>query len=92
MPFMAHLDPKNNVNLKWGFSDVQVTITFQLTVKTTGWVGFGLSPNGGMAGADIVIGGVGRDGNYFKVFKSIITAIRHNLISVFSHGSSYFRS
>uniref|UniRef100_A0A674DDF7 Monooxygenase, DBH-like 1, like n=1 Tax=Salmo trutta TaxID=8032 RepID=A0A674DDF7_SALTR len=42
MPFMAHLDPKNNVNLKWGFSDVQVTITFQLTVKTTGWVGFRL--------------------------------------------------
>ncbi|XP_055764097.1 DBH-like monooxygenase protein 2 homolog [Salvelinus fontinalis] len=66
MPFMAHLDPENNVNLKWGFSDVQDTITFQLTVKTTGWVGFGLSPNGGMAGADIVIGGVGRDSNYFK--------------------------
>ncbi|XP_071187214.1 DBH-like monooxygenase protein 2 homolog [Salvelinus alpinus] len=43
MPFMAHLDPENNVNLKWGFSDVQDTITFQLTVKTTGWVGFGLS-------------------------------------------------
>uniref|UniRef100_A0A674APS7 Monooxygenase, DBH-like 1, like n=1 Tax=Salmo trutta TaxID=8032 RepID=A0A674APS7_SALTR len=66
MPFMAQLDPENNVNLKWGFSDVQDTITFQLTVKTTGWVGFGLSPNGGMAGADIVIGGVGQDGNYFK--------------------------
>ncbi|KAM9397619.1 LOW QUALITY PROTEIN: DBH-like monooxygenase protein 2 homolog [Salvelinus alpinus] len=65
----AHLDPENNVNLKWGFSDVQNTITFQLTVKTTGWVGFGLSPNGG-AGADIVIGGVGRDSNYFKLFKS----------------------
>ncbi|XP_045074430.1 DBH-like monooxygenase protein 2 homolog [Coregonus clupeaformis] len=66
MPFMAHLDSDNNVNLKWGFSEVQGTITFQLTVKTTGWVGFGLSPNGGMAGADIVIGGVGRNGNYFR--------------------------
>ncbi|XP_041755299.1 DBH-like monooxygenase protein 2 homolog [Coregonus clupeaformis] len=66
MPFMEHLDVDNNVILKWGFSEVQGTITFQLTFKTTGWVGFGFSPNGDMAGADIVIGGVGPKANYFK--------------------------
>ncbi|KAK6306094.1 hypothetical protein J4Q44_G00230190 [Coregonus suidteri] len=66
MPFMEHLDVDNNVILKWGFREVQGTITFQLTFKTTGFVGFGFSPNGDMAGADIVIGGVGPKANYFK--------------------------
>ncbi|XP_041716334.1 DBH-like monooxygenase protein 2 homolog isoform X1 [Coregonus clupeaformis] len=63
MPFMEHLD--TDVILKWGFSEVQGTIMFQLTVKTTGWLGFGFSPNGGMAASDIVIGGVGPNGTYF---------------------------
>lgn len=71
MPFMEHLDTDNNVILKWGFSEVQGAITFQLPFKTTGWVGFGFSPNGDMAGADFVIGGVGPKANYFKVSKSL---------------------
>lgn len=33
------------------------TITFEIIAQTTGWIGFGLSPTGGMPGADIVIGG-----------------------------------
>uniref|UniRef100_A0A8C2H7N4 Monooxygenase, DBH-like 1, like n=1 Tax=Cyprinus carpio TaxID=7962 RepID=A0A8C2H7N4_CYPCA len=41
------------------------TILFELTVNTSGWVGFGFSPKGGMTGADIVIGGVGPEGRYF---------------------------
>ncbi|XP_028253404.1 DBH-like monooxygenase protein 2 homolog [Parambassis ranga] len=66
MPFMVFLDQDHLVCLKWGFDDQYGTITFQLTVNTTGWVGFGLSPNGGMKGADIVIGGLGPSGEYFK--------------------------
>ena len=31
---------------------------FQLHGNTNGWVGMGISPNGGMTGADIVIGWV----------------------------------
>lgn len=65
LPFTEHLDTDGMVTLRWGFSEVEQNITFQLSVNTTGWVGFGLSPNGDMRGADIVIGGVGPNGTYF---------------------------
>ncbi|XP_071773863.2 DBH-like monooxygenase protein 2 homolog [Centroberyx gerrardi] len=65
MPFMEYLDPDSLVCLKWGFNKVQGTITFALSVNTTSWVGLGFSPNGGMQGSDIVIGGVGPSGRYF---------------------------
>ncbi|XP_030261454.1 DBH-like monooxygenase protein 2 homolog [Sparus aurata] len=66
LPFMEYLDENHLVCLKWGFDDVQGTITFKFVVNTTGWVGFGFSPNGGMQGADIVMGGLGSSGSYFK--------------------------
>ena len=54
--------------LQWTFDDVRKTITFNVVVHTTGWVGFGLSPNGGMVGSDVVIGWVSSDGRtYFHV-------------------------
>ncbi|KAM7395407.1 hypothetical protein PAMA_006932 [Pampus argenteus] len=65
MPFMVYLDNNHMVCLKWGFDNLEGSITFKLEVNTTGWVGFGLSPNGGMAGSDIVIGGLGPNGQYF---------------------------
>jgi hypothetical protein len=37
-------------------------IQFELHCRSTGWVGFGLSPNGGMTGADIAIGWVDNAG------------------------------
>lgn len=67
MPFMEYLDPDHLVSLKWGFDDLEGNITFQLTVNSTGWVGFGFSPNGGMKGSDIVMGGLGTSGSYFTV-------------------------
>ncbi|XP_073788581.1 DBH-like monooxygenase protein 2 homolog isoform X1 [Danio rerio] len=65
LPFSEHLDLEHNVQLKWGFDKIQGTILFQLSVNTSGWISFGLSPNGGMTGADIVIGGVDNKGTYF---------------------------
>lgn len=65
LPFSEYLDSGSSVLLRWGFDLVKDSIMFELSVKTTGWVGFGFSPNGGMEGADIVIGGVGPDGIYF---------------------------
>ncbi|KAL0967362.1 hypothetical protein UPYG_G00251280 [Umbra pygmaea] len=50
------LDPHGKYHLKWRFD--QRTITFEIEVETTGYVGFGLSPNGAMAFSDIVISGV----------------------------------
>ncbi|KAL5500620.1 hypothetical protein EMCRGX_G012211 [Ephydatia muelleri] len=51
--------------LQWTFDDVRKTITFNVVVHTTGWVGFGLSPNGGMVGSDVVIGWVSGDGKTY---------------------------
>uniref|UniRef100_A0A8C2DCP4 Monooxygenase, DBH-like 1, like n=1 Tax=Cyprinus carpio TaxID=7962 RepID=A0A8C2DCP4_CYPCA len=65
LPFSEHLDPEHKVQLKWGFDEIQGTILFELTINTSGWVGFGFSPKGGMTGADIVIGGVRPEGRYF---------------------------
>ena len=67
LPFMEYLDPDHVVCLKWGFDNLQGNITFQLAVNSTGWVSFGLSPNGGMKGSDIVMGGLGPSGSYFTV-------------------------
>lgn len=67
MPFMEYLDQNHLVCLKWGFDNPQGNITFKLVVNTTGWVGFGFSPNGGMKGSDIVMGGLGPSGSYFTV-------------------------
>ncbi|XP_056261677.1 DBH-like monooxygenase protein 2 homolog [Seriola aureovittata] len=66
MPFMVYLDQDHLVCLKWGFDNLQGNIVFKLTVNTTGWVSFGMSPNGGMKGSDIVIGGLGPSGSYFS--------------------------
>ncbi|XP_044024444.1 DBH-like monooxygenase protein 2 homolog isoform X2 [Siniperca chuatsi] len=66
MPFMEYLDQDRLVCLKWGFDNLQGNITFKLVVNTTGWVGFGFSPNGEMTGSDIIMGGLGPSGSYFK--------------------------
>ena len=51
--------------LYWSFDTDLRNITFAVRVRTTGWVGFGLSPNGGMADSDIVIGWVNGAGTEF---------------------------
>ncbi len=49
------LDPRDKYFLQWKFDENRKEITFQVEVETLGWVGFGLSPSGGMQGSDIVI-------------------------------------
>uniref|UniRef100_A0A1X7UIG5 DOMON domain-containing protein n=1 Tax=Amphimedon queenslandica TaxID=400682 RepID=A0A1X7UIG5_AMPQE len=44
--------------LYWNFSSSTELISFAVKVQTTGWIGFGLSPNGQMPGSDVVIGWV----------------------------------
>ena len=44
--------------LYWKFDLAVKNIQFAVRVNTTGWVGFGLSPNGGMPNSDVVIGWV----------------------------------
>nr|XP_006815112.1 PREDICTED: DBH-like monooxygenase protein 1 homolog [Saccoglossus kowalevskii] len=56
----AFLDEYGFYKLFWKFN--QEKITFEVHVKTTGYVGFGFSPNGGMPGSDIVIGWMTNNG------------------------------
>ena len=54
--------------LHWNFDRSTEAIYFAVNVSTTGWVGFGLSPNGQMPGSDVVIGWVSNSGEaYFHV-------------------------
>ena len=51
--------------LHWSFDARAQNIRFAVNVSTTGWVGLGLSPTGGMANSDIVIGWVNSSGQAF---------------------------
>ena len=63
-PFSAVLlDTENGYYaLYWNFTRSTESIYFAVNVSTTGWVGFGLSPDGQMTGSDVVIGWVANDG------------------------------
>ena len=56
------LDQSGYYKLYWSFSRRNETITFAVRVRTTGWVGFGLSPNGQMPNSDVIIGWVDGSG------------------------------
>ena len=53
--------------LHWNFNTAERTIAFAVNVSTTGWIGFGISPNGGMVNSDVVIGWVSNGRAYFHV-------------------------
>ena len=59
--------------LFWSINNDAQTIRFAVRVRTTGWVGFGLSPNGQMPQSDVVIGWVDSAGrSYFDVSRMIL--------------------
>jgi len=45
--------------LYWNYTNTD--ITFKAVVKSSGWVGFGLSPNGGMAYSDLIVAYLNQD-------------------------------
>lgn len=61
----AMLSP--DYRLLWSLGPGPQDITFELQVKTLGYVGFGFSKDGRMAGADMVIGWVDHGQVYFQV-------------------------
>ena len=66
--------------LYWNFTRTTESIYFAVNVSTTGWVGFGLSPNEQMPGSDVVIGWVSSAGQtYFAVSCSTIGIIADTL-------------
>ena len=68
-PFSLVLYDQNNqyYGLHWNFTRETQSIYFAVNVSTTGWVGFGLSPNGQMPASDVVIGWVSGGQSYFHV-------------------------
>ena len=46
--------------LYWNYTDTD--ITFEIHAKTTGWVGFGISPNGDMINSDVIIAWINSNG------------------------------
>ena len=78
--------------LHWNFSTAERTITFAVNVSTTGWVGFGISRNGGMVNSDVVIGWVQSGQTYFHVswceMTSVACCITTSILVLFTLCSS----
>ena len=68
-PFRVVLFDQNDqyYGLHWNFTRETQSIYFAVNVSTTGWVGFGLSPNGQMPASDVVIGWINGGQTYFHV-------------------------
>ena len=65
LPHRTLLDSEGKYWLSWGPRGGR--LAFRLEVRTAGYVGFGFSPTGAMAAADIVVGGVARGRPYLQV-------------------------
>jgi hypothetical protein len=67
-PFKATLNTAENgglYELYWTFDNAAENISFAVRVQATGWVGFGISPNGQMPNSDVVIGWVDNGQTFF---------------------------
>lgn len=63
------LDSDNRFHVQWSFDMPSETIIFNICVQTSGWFGFGFSPNGGMTGSDLAIAWVDSYGRaHLQVF------------------------
>lgn len=68
LPHRTLLDSEGKYWLSWGPRGGR--LAFRLEVRTAGYVGFGFSPTGAMAAADIVVGGVAHGRPYLQVSAS----------------------
>jgi len=59
------LDPQGSYLLSWTVDLKLQKITFEVEAATLGYVGFGISPSGGMAGADLFIAGKFTNGSNY---------------------------
>jgi hypothetical protein len=62
----ANDDDKDQYKIFWKVLSTR-EIQFEIHCRTTGWVGLGISTNGGMKGADIAIGWYDSAGPHLKV-------------------------
>ena len=78
------LDKGGNYFLFWNVNDTHVT--FEVHVKTKGYVGFGFSDNGNMFPGDVIVGWVKDGVTHFAVSMSnysvMALAFKHNYVSL----------
>ena len=68
------MDDNNNYKLHWKIDEAEKSIRFAAEVKTTSWIGFGISKDlsGKMSNADLVVGWIDSAGKCFlKVYDSV---------------------
>ena len=53
-----HLLSSPAYELYWSYDSTTTNISVAVRVNTIGWVGFGISPNGGMPSSDVIMGWV----------------------------------
>ncbi|XP_036614582.1 putative DBH-like monooxygenase protein 2 [Trichosurus vulpecula] len=63
--YSRFLDPSNVIYLRWDFDIETEVITFDLQVRTAGWVGLGVTNRYTNVGADLVVGGVLPNGTVY---------------------------
>ncbi|XP_008820148.2 DBH-like monooxygenase protein 2 [Nannospalax galili] len=63
--YSRFLDPSNTVFLRWDFDYAAEIITFEIQIRTTGWVGLGITDRYTFVGSDLVVGGVLPSGNVY---------------------------
>ncbi|CAF5204153.1 unnamed protein product, partial [Rotaria magnacalcarata] len=59
--YATELQP-NLADLWWSIDDLRNEITVEFHINTTGWIALGISPAGGMTGADIGLGWIDQSG------------------------------
>ncbi|XP_036782022.2 putative DBH-like monooxygenase protein 2 [Manis pentadactyla] len=63
--YSRFLDSSNVIFLRWDFDLEAEIITFEVQVRTVGWVGLGVTDCYTNVGGDLVVGGVLPDGNVY---------------------------
>ena len=61
-PFQQQITNDDTFLFTWSINSEEQLIKFELDVKTTGWVGLGISPTGTMINSDMFIGYIQKDG------------------------------
>ena len=65
--FSVSLNDDDTYRLHWTIDNSKGTINVGIETKTTGWIGFGLSPDGKMPNSDIVTGWVKDEKGFLQV-------------------------
>lgn len=84
----AMLSP--DYRLLWSLGPGPQDITFELQVRTLGYVGFGFSKDGRMTGADMVVGWVDKGQVYFQVSPLLDICIAQNIPTLFDSCSNMY--